>query len=86
MKKRSSLAHEPAEYETHEMAAVKALANDPRHQVALNWIIHKAAKTYDNPFRPGGHDGERASCFASGRMFVGQQIVKMINLPMPEKK
>ena len=44
------------------------------------WIIEIAAMTYDQPFRPGGPEGERETVFACGRQFVGQQIVKQMRL------
>ena len=31
---------------------------------------------------PGGRSAERASQFACGKQFIGQQIVKLINMPM----
>jgi hypothetical protein len=37
------------------------------------FIINQIAGTYDQPFRPGGIDAQRATDFACGRMFVGQQ-------------
>lgn len=62
--------------------AIKALhagnANEDQQRLALKWIIHEAAATYDLPFRPG-EGGDRDTAFACGRMFVGQQIVKQIN-------
>lgn len=71
----------------HDIRALKALAagkaSEGQQKVALDWIIHKAAGTYDQPFRPGGEDGRRATDFAAGKMHVGQRIVHLINGPMP---
>ena len=47
---------------------------------ALRWVIVAAAATYDMPYRPGAEDGRRDTDFALGRMFVGQQIVKLIRM------
>ena len=73
----------PAPYDDHDVAAVKALANDPAHKRALDWIIHAAAGTYDLSFRPG-NDGERDTAFAEGRRFVGLSLVKIINTPIDQ--
>jgi hypothetical protein len=44
---------------------------------ALDWIIHKAAATYDEPFRPGQPD---VRDYMLGRRSVGLAIVKMATL------
>lgn len=80
----------PAPYDEEDIRAVKALAagkaSEGQQRIALTWFIYNAARTYDLPFHPGGIDGQRASDFACGRMFTGQQIIKLINMDMPEKK
>lgn len=68
----------PAPYDDADVHAVKALARDPNHKRALDWIIHAAAGTYDQSFRP---DSERETAFAEGRRFVGLSLVKIINTP-----
>jgi len=73
-----------------EVAAVKAVAagnaSAGQQKLALDWIIHKAARTYDEPFLPGQHD---LTMNLLGRRNVGMQIVKLINVPgkklMPSK-
>lgn len=55
-------------------------ASEPQQKAVLAWIITEAARTYDQPFRPGGADGARATDFAAGMMFVGQQIIRAIKL------
>ena len=70
----------PAPYDDADVHAVKALARDPNHKRALDWIIHQAAGTYDASFRPGPN-GERETAFAEGRRFVGLTLVKLINAP-----
>lgn len=79
-----------APYDDDDIRAIKALAagkaSEGQQRIALAWIIHNAARTYDMPFRPGGIDGQRNSDFACGRIFVGQQVIKLINMDMPEKK
>lgn len=51
---------------------------------ALDWIVHQAAQTYDNGFRPDDPHG-RLAAFIDGRRSVGQQIVKLMKL-RPEPK
>lgn len=74
-------AYEPARYDEAVLAAIKAVnagvASADQQQLALRWIVEQACGTYDQPFRPG-HDGQTE--FACGRMFAGQQIVKMLKL------
>ena len=79
----------PASYEKADTAAVKALAagnaNEGQQKRALDWIINTVCGTYDLSFRPGGLEGDRATAFAEGRKFVGQQIVKQTKLTTAEK-
>lgn len=79
----------PAPYDDDDTRAVKALAagkaSESQQQRALRWIINSACGTYDQPFRPG-EGGARDTDFACGKQFVGQQIVKQINMPMPAAK
>lgn len=73
---------QPADYEKADVIALQALAegiaNEGQQKRALDWII-KAAGTYDLVYRPGGQEGDRDTCFAGGKAFVGQQIVKLLN-------
>ena len=72
----------PVEYELADATALQALqtgtASPDQQKRALDWIIRKAAATYDFPFRPG--DNDRDTNIALGRQFVGQQIVKLLVL------
>lgn len=76
----------PVEWADADVAAIQALgrgeANPDQQKRALDWIIQKAAGTYDISFRPGGADGERETCFAEGRRFVGNQIVKALKISL----
>ena len=71
----------PPEYSPVVATAFQALARgdaDARLQrIALDWLIEKAAMTYDLSFSP---EGERATSFAEGRRFVGLQVIKMTKL------
>jgi hypothetical protein len=72
----------------YDIRAVKALAagvaSDGQQKRALDWIIRVAAGTYDLSFRPGV-DGYRATEFAEGKRFVGLQLVRLVNMKMPER-
>lgn len=46
---------------------------------ALDWIIHKAAQTYDNGFVADDPAG-RVAAYIDGRQSVGQQIIKLASL------
>lgn len=74
----------PVPYELAHVSSLQALergeASPEQQRRALDWIIRLASGTYDFPYRPGGSDGERDTNLALGRMFVGQQIVKMLRL------
>lgn len=74
----------PPAFEPADAAALQALAKGQatadQQRRALDWIILKAAGTYDFAYRPGGHEGERDTAIALGRQLVGQQIVKLLKL------
>lgn len=74
----------PPPYEPADAAALQALqrgnASADQQKRALKWLIESLCATYDWPYRPGGPDGERDTCIALGRQFVGQHIVLMLNL------
>lgn len=71
----------PPEWDSYDIYAYKAVAsgtaNAGQQQHMMRHLINKLAGTYDLEFR----ETERASTFASGKRFVGLQVVKMINLP-----
>lgn len=54
-------------------------ADAGQQTLALHWIITELCKTYDFPFRPGEND--RDTNVAIGKMFVGQQLVAILNMP-----
>lgn len=72
----------PAQYDLADASAMQALARGDATQDmqrrALRWIIDRACETYGFPYRPGAND--RDTNLALGRQFVGQQIVKLLNL------
>jgi hypothetical protein len=79
---------DPPPANEYDIRAVKALAagmaSDAQQRRALDWIIHRAAGTYDLSFRPGGEDGRRATDFSEGKRFVGLQLVRLVNMKMPD--
>jgi len=70
-----------ADYTDQDVAALKALAGDKRHERALRWIINEACLVYDEAFVPGQPD---MTANRQGRRSAGLQIVKLINLPPKE--
>ena len=82
----------PCSYEPEDTRALQHLAADgggleeepptPEEvKRALDWIIHKACSTYDDPFRPGEPD---VRDYMLGRRSVGLAIIKQLVLK-PEK-
>ena len=78
--KKNPPVYDPVPYNEAVVGAIQALERGecPEHQQknALRWIIEVAAGTYDQSFR----DTERETCFAEGRRFVGNTIVKMLKV------
>lgn len=78
----------PAPYDSSDVAAFKAMREgraEPYQQaLVLEWLLYVCG-TYENPFRPGS-DGERDTAFAAGKQWVGQQIVKMVNMPLAREE
>ena len=76
----------PARYELADATAIQALArgdaNPDQQRRALDWIIYGACRLRDEPYRPGGTDGERDTAFALGQANVGRQIAKLMTLPL----
>lgn len=69
-----------------EHIALKALAigeaSQDQQTLALEVITKKLSRAFDMSYIPGSTHG---SAFLAGRMFVGQQIVKYLNLNVSEK-
>lgn len=77
----------PVKYEVADVAAIQALqrgdASEHQQKRALSFIVNVIAATYDQPYFP---DSARDTDFACGRMFTGQQIVKMTKLNLSKLK
>ncbi|HEY1900779.1 MAG TPA: hypothetical protein VGG49_13405 [Steroidobacteraceae bacterium] len=71
----------PPEWDPEDAHAVQAFmqgrASPEQQQRAAAFIVHQLCGTYDQSFRPGG---DRDTCFAEGKRFVGLQLVKFVNL------
>jgi hypothetical protein len=70
----------PVKYDIADVAALQAVmagtATEQQQQRAMGWIIYNACGTYELEYRTH----ERDHAFASGRRFVGLQLVKMLKL------
>jgi len=79
---------QPVPYDAHIIASMQALfagaATPHQQQSAARWIVEVAAGTYEQPFKPGP-DGDRLTAFMCGRIFVGQQVVKMTKLKIKQE-
>lgn len=80
----------PTIYEIADASAIQALqrgdATPDQQKRALSFIIMTICCTYELPYRPGQEEGARNTDFAIGKMYVGQQIVKMLNTPTSQMK
>lgn len=72
----------PVEPTQQQARAVKALADgsasEVQQKIAMSFIVNRICGIEDMEFRPEEFGGERASCFAGGKRFVGNQIRKWL--------
>ena len=77
------------EWDAADQASIKALeagtATPDQQKRALKVIVHDLSRTYDVAYRDGPA-GERDTCFALGRAFVGQEIVKLLKVTLPTQQ
>lgn len=75
-----------ADWDIADAAAIQACvrgdATPDQQKRAIDWIVNNAAGTYEEPYRPGGSEGDRDTAYALGRVFVGRQIVKLSSVPL----
>lgn len=75
-------AYVPAPVPLWATMAIKALADGKadadQQQRGLRFIVENLCGTYDWPYRPGADD--RETNVALGKQWVGQQIVKEVNI------
>jgi len=88
-KPKSSAPWMPVKYVKADVAALQAMrrgeANADQQVRALEYILETICDRNGMSFRPGP-DGARETDFAEGRRFVGNQIVKLVNLPLSKIK
>lgn len=58
-------------------AVAEGQASDHQQKMIFKWIVEEACATYQQPFIPGD---PHATAFMAGRIFAGQQILKMLRL------
>jgi hypothetical protein len=84
--KPESVALQVAKLSRQEHIAIKTLAQGEatadQQLLALEVIVKKFARAFDLAYIPGTFD---ETAFLAGRGFVGQQITKFVNTPVPEK-
>ena len=77
---RATGPHIPAEYGAADVLAIQAcvagVADAEQQKRVIDWIINQASGMYEFQYYPS----ERDTCFALGRGFVGQQIVKLTRI------
>lgn len=77
----------PPPSEEADIGALKAVAagqaSPEQQKRALNYIVYVACGTYDLAYRPRG---DRDTCFALGRQFVGQHLVTLVNLDLSKQQ
>lgn len=75
----------PVDCDKADAAALQAMRRGeatPDQQIrAMEWIVGTASMRNGMSFYPGP-DGDRDTAFAEGRRFVGNQIVKITNMPL----
>ena len=86
--------HEPVDYADAKgdtapvVYAVRAMfagtASESQQKLFMAWLAYSCGAG-DTSYRPGGHDGERATCFAEGRKFPWAQITKMTHPALTPK-
>lgn len=73
-------------WELADASAIKAVgagtATPEQQKRAIDVIVRDLARTFDMPYRDDKTGGERDTAFACGRMFVGQEIVKLLNFDL----
>lgn len=60
----------------------EGVASEEQQKNVLEFLIRIGCRTYDTDW----FQDERISCFAAGRRYVGQQIVRFINLKIGKQE
>lgn len=81
--KKKSVCFQTPELSRLDIEAIKALnkgqATEHQQRLALSVICNKFSRAQDALYIPGTFD---ETAFLNGRAFVGQKILKIINLPI----
>jgi hypothetical protein len=64
--------------------AVKALAADPRHQVAWRFILDRLCGQRRLSFVPGQPNPAELMIWFEGRRYVGEQLARIVEAPIPD--
>lgn len=87
---KSSAPWMPVKYTKADVAALQAMrrkeATPDQQGRAIEYILETICDRNGMSYRPGGVEGARDTDFAEGRRFVGNQIVKLTNLPLSKIK
>ena len=74
----------PPAWELADAKSIQQLAagdaTPDQQKRALRFIVESLCGTYDMSYRP---ESDRDTCFAEGRRFVGNQIVKLTKIDLP---
>lgn len=77
----------PPHYTNEDAGAIQSLlrgeAQPHQQQSALKYIVEVLCGAYDMSYRP---QSERDTCFAEGRRFVGNQLVKLTKVNLATLK
>lgn len=77
----------PVDWDLADAGALQALArgdaSSHAQQRALKFIVESLCATYDMSYRPSG---DRDTCFAEGKRYVGLQVVKLLALNLSKFK
>lgn len=75
----------PYEVPPEMQGAVKALGNDPTHQVAVDFIVNILCGRHRMSFVAGVPNSAETMVFFEGRRFVGEMLARMIDRPIDKK-
>lgn len=80
----------PPYYNKADAGAVQAMfrgeASPEQMRRGMSFIVRNLCGYHDLSFRPDQFGGERATCFAEGKRFVGTEIVKLNEIDLSKLK
>jgi len=69
-------------YAAKAVFAGEALKDQQR--LFIEWLTIEVCRTRDLPWFPGGLEGDRDTCLANGKRFVGLSVLRAIDMPAAE--